>query len=162
MAIGWKTSRTSHVWIAIVIGLVAACANSVSASCQTSRASSARAAERELLRLEDGWARGLVRRDTAMFRRHLARDFVYTENAAVMGKDEVLAGVVGTDTVTSAANEGMKVHLYGTTAVVTGILGMKGRGKGGAFDRRYRFTDTWKFLDGRWQVIAAQDYLIPR
>ena len=127
-----------------------------------SQSASSKSAERQLLQLEDGWARGLVRRDTAMFSRHLARDFVYTENADVMNKRDVLAGVTGSDTVTWAGNEGMKVHLYGTTAVVTGILAMEGRGKDGAFDKRYRFTDTWKFLDGRWQIIAAQDYLIPR
>jgi hypothetical protein len=121
-----------------------------------------KSAERQLLQLEDGWARGLVRRDTAMFNRHLARDFVYTENADVMGKKDVLGGVVGTDTVRWAGNEGMKVHLYGSTAVVTGVLAMKGRGKDGPFDKRYAFTDTWKFLDGRWQIIAAQDYLIPK
>ena len=69
---------------------------------------------------------------------------------------------MGSDTVTWAGNEGMKVHLYGSTAVVTGILAMKGRGKDGSFDKRFRFTDTWKFLDGRWQIIAAQDYLIPK
>lgn len=141
--------------------LCATVALAFSAAPAYSQASS-KTAERRLLQLEDGWARGLVRRDTAMFSRHLARDFVYTENADVMDKRDVLAGVVGSDTVTWAGNEGMKVHLYGTTAVVTGILAMKGRGKDGAFDKRYRFTDTWKYLDGRWQIIAAQDYLIPR
>lgn len=125
-------------------------------------AQSAKSAERQLLQLEDGWAKGLVRRDTAMFRRHLSRDFVYTENADVMGRNEVIASVVGSDTVTWAANEGMKVHLYGTTGVVTGILAMRGRGKSGPFDKRYRFTDTWKYFNGRWQIIAAQDYLIPK
>lgn len=129
---------------------------------QVAGASSARGAEGELVRLEDGWARGLVRRDTIMFRRHLARNFVYTENADVMGKEDVIKGVSGPDTVSWARNEGMKVHLYGTTGVVTGILAMKGRGKSGPFDKRYRFTDTWMRLDGRWQIIAAQDYLIPR
>ena len=117
---------------------------------------------RALLKLEDDWARALVRRDTAMFRRHLAPDFVYTENADVMGKKEVIEGVTGSDTVTWAGNEGMKVHLYGSTGVVTGILAMKGRGNAGAFSKRYRFTDTWMYLDGRWQIIAAQDYLIPK
>lgn len=117
---------------------------------------------RELINLEDGWARALVRRDTAMFRRHLSRDFVYTENGDVMGKDDVIKGVTGPDSVKWAGNEGMKVHLYGNTGVVTGILAMKGRGRSGAFDKRYRFTDTWKFLSGRWQIIAAQDYPIPK
>lgn len=142
--------------------LCATIALALSSAPAHSQAAPAKTAERQLLQLEDGWARGLVRRDTAMFNRHLARDFVYTENADVMNKRDVLAGVTGSDTVTWAGNEWMKVHLYGTTAVVTGILAMKGRGKDGAFDKRYRFTDTWKYLDGRWQIIAAQDYLIPR
>jgi ketosteroid isomerase-like protein len=79
-----------------------------------------------------------------------------------MGKEELIRGVTGTDTVTWARNDGMKVHLYGSTGVVTGILAMKGRGASGPFDKRYRFTDTWKLIDGRWQIIAAQDYLIPK
>ena len=148
-----RLSRTMLVGLAVVVTIT---------SPLLGQARSSKSSERELLRLEDGWARGLVRRDTAMFRRHLARDFVYTENADVMGRNEVIASVVGADTVTWAGNEGMKVHLYGTTGVVTGILAMKGRGKSGSFDKRYRFTDTWKFFDGRWQIIAAQDYLIPR
>ena len=140
----------------IVLMLVAATAAAQSST------PSYKKVERELIRLEDGWARGLVKRDTAMFRRHLATDFVYTENADVMSKEDVIKGIVGTDTVTWAHNDGMRVHVYGTTAVVTGILAMGGRGASGAFDKRYRFTDTWKFLDGRWQIIAAQDYLIPK
>ena len=142
---------------AAVLVLAAAAALPVVAQAQSTKST-----ERALIQLEDGWARGLVRRDTAMFSRHLTRDFVYTENADVMNKRDVLASVVGSDTVTWAGNEGMKVHVYGTTAVVTGILAMKGHGKDGAFDKRYRFTDTWKFFAGRWQIIAAQDYLIPR
>ena len=64
------------------------------------------------------------------------------------------------DRVTSGRNEDMKVHAYGNTAVVTGIMHLKGNGKEGAFDRRYRFTDTWLRRNGQWQIIAAQDYLI--
>jgi hypothetical protein len=127
-----------------------------------SRSSPSSSAERALINLENGWARGLVRRDRAMFRRLLASDFVYTENAEVMGAKEVIASVTGSDTVTWAGNEGMKVYLHGTTGIVTGILAMRGRGKGGEFNKRYRFTDTWKYLGGRWQIIAAQDYLIPK
>ncbi len=155
--------RIHHSWRGPLTGaLTGIVVAAISAFSAVAHAQSSRSGERQLLTLEDGWARGLVKRDTAMFRRHLSRDFVYTENAEVMGRDEIIASVVGSDTVTWARNEGMKVHLYGTTGVVTGILAMKGGGKSGPFDKRYRFTDTWKFLDGRWQIIAAQDYLIPR
>jgi hypothetical protein len=38
---------------------------------------------------------------------------------------------------------------------------MRGRSGGKPFERRYRFTDTWLQRSGRWQIIAAQDYLLP-
>jgi hypothetical protein len=116
----------------------------------------------QLIVLENEWAHALVKRDTAMFNRRLAPKFVYTENADVMGKADVIKSVVGSDTVTWAGNQEMQVHLYGSTGVVTGILSMKGRGSKGAFHKRYRFTDTWMLIGGVWQIIAAQDYLIPR
>jgi len=47
------------------------------------------------------------------------------------------------------------------TAIVTGWLVVRGRGANGAFDRRYRFTDTWVKRAGRWQIVAAQDYVAP-
>ena len=40
-------------------------------------------------------------------------------------------------------------------------LVMKGAGPHGAFTNRYRYTDTFVKLDGRWQCIASQDYLMP-
>jgi ketosteroid isomerase-like protein len=120
------------------------------------------AVERTLLRLEDQWTRALVRRDSAAFARLLAPRFVYTENDQVMTKAQLIDAVVhGSDTVESAGNEDMKVYVYGNTAVVTGWLVVRGRGKDGPFDRRYRYTDTWMHRSGRWQVIAAQDYLAP-
>jgi hypothetical protein len=126
----------------------------------TSRTTSA--TERTLVRLENEWTRGLVQRDTALFQRLLAPRFVYTEDAQVMTRDEVIRGVVGTDRVRAAGNEDMTVYDYGTTAVVTGILIVRGTGKSGPFSRRYRYTDTWHRIDGTWRVIAAQDYLMPK
>jgi ketosteroid isomerase-like protein len=120
------------------------------------------AVERTLYRLEDQWTRALVRRDSAAFARLLAPRFVYTENDQVMTKAELIHAVVrGSDTVESASNEDMKAYVYGNTAVVTGWLVVNGRGKDGPFNRRYRYTDTWMNRGGRWQVIAAHDYLAP-
>jgi hypothetical protein len=117
---------------------------------------------RALLRLEDDWAAGLVRRDGAMFRRLLAKGFIYTENDNMMGRDTLLRELTtGKDRVTEAHNEGMRVHSFGNTAVVTGWLVVRGRGPSGPFHRRYRFTDTWTRMDGNWQIVAAHDYLAP-
>jgi ketosteroid isomerase-like protein len=117
---------------------------------------------RVLLRLEDDWALALIQRDAAVFRRLLADGFIYTEDARTMTRDDVLHDIVaGADTVESAHNEEMRVHRFGATAVVTGWLVVGGRGPSGPFDRRYRFTDTWVRRGGRWQIIAAHDYLVP-
>jgi ketosteroid isomerase-like protein len=114
------------------------------------------------IQLEEQWAAALVKRDTRTFERLLAPGFVYTEDAIVMNRSEVIKSVSGPDRVEWARNEGLKVHDFGNVQVITGVLHLRGKGKKGAFDRRFQFTDTWQRRNGRWQIIAAQDYLIPK
>jgi uncharacterized protein DUF4440 len=117
---------------------------------------------RTLLRLEDSWPAALVRRDVAVFERLLAAGFIYSEDDRTVGRAAAMADLVhGSDTVTAAHNEGMEVHPFGATAIVTGWLVMQGHGGGARFDRRYRFTDVWMHREGRWQIVAAHDYLVP-
>jgi ketosteroid isomerase-like protein len=119
----------------------------------------------QLIRNEDGWTAALVKRDASYFQRMLAPKFVYTEDAKMMTRDQVVHDMTaGTDTVTAAHNEDMVVHEAGpVTAVVTGILVIEGRSSGARFVHRYRYTDTWvKQAGGQWQIVAAQDYLMPR
>jgi len=114
------------------------------------------------IKLEDQWTTALVRRDTRTFDQLLAPNFVYTENATVMTRGDVIKSVNGSDRVDWARNEGMRVHDFGDVQVITGVLHLRGRGAQGAFDRRYQFTDTWQRRNARWQIIAAQDYLVPK
>ena len=111
---------------------------------------------------ENEWTRGLVARDPKVFDRLLAPGFVYTEDSGVMTRDDVIASATGEDTTTWAGNEDMKVHDFGDTQLVTGVLHVKGHSKGAPFDRRYAFTDTWQNRGGTWQLIGAQDYVIPK
>jgi ketosteroid isomerase-like protein len=118
--------------------------------------------ERAVLDLEEAWAKAVVKRDGATFKRLLAPGFVYTEDARVMTGEELTREVVsGTDTVTEARNEQLRTHPFGNTMVVTGWLVLRGRGGGNPFERRFRFTDTWVKRNGQWQIVAAQDYLVP-
>jgi ketosteroid isomerase-like protein len=137
----------------VAVLLWALCTTSAAAQDSTSRA---------LLRLEDEWPAALVRRDARVFERLLADGFIYTEDDRTVGRAAVMRDLVqGTDTVTSAHNEGMEVHPFGATAIVTGWLVMQGHGAGGRFDRRYRFTDVWMRRGGAWRIVAAHDYLVP-
>jgi hypothetical protein len=113
------------------------------------------------IRLEDQWTTAVVQRDPRTFERLLAPNFVYTEDASVRSRSDVIRSVTGSDRVNWARNEGMIVHDFGDVQVITGILHLRGRATEGPFDRRYRFTDTWQRRSGQWQIIAAQDYLIP-
>jgi ketosteroid isomerase-like protein len=127
------------------------------ASAQASRAS------RQLFRLEDAWAGALVKRDSSFFRRTLHADYVYSDERGTFTKEQVIAEQVGgTDTVRAASNEDMRAHVHGTAAVVTGILIVSGRGKDGPFRHRYRYTDTWVKRKAGWQIVVAQDYLVPK
>lgn len=111
-------------------------------------------------KLEDSWATALVRRDRSTFERLLAPKFVYTEDTTTMDRATVIRGMF-TDVVTEAHNDSMDVRIFGNTAVVTGWLVTKGTSKDGPFERRYRFTDVWMPRSGSWQIVAAQDYLVP-
>ena len=121
------------------------------------------ASAQQLRRLEDGWTTALVKRDSAYFRRNLHPDYVYSDERGVFDKKQVIAEQIsGTDTVTSAENQDMRVHVHGSAAAVTGILIVRGRGKDGAFEHRYRYTDSFVREGGRWLMFASQDYEIPR
>jgi ketosteroid isomerase-like protein len=118
--------------------------------------------ERAVLDLEDAWAKAVVKRDAATFKRLLAPGFVYTEDDRVQSGEQLIRDVVaGTDTLTEASNQQLQTRAFDNVMIVTGWLVMKGQGGGKPFNRRYRFTDTWLKRDGQWQIIAAQDYLVP-
>jgi ketosteroid isomerase-like protein len=128
----------------------------------TSEAQTASTTRRQLAELEDQWVQAVIRRDSAAFNRLLHPAFVYTEDDRVYTKQQLIREVTtGTDTVTAGGNEDLTVRLFGNTAIVTGWLVLRGRGASGAFNRRYRYTDTWQRIEGRWRVIAAADYLKP-
>src|SRR5579859_1980136 len=87
--------------------------------------------ERTLLKYEDDWAVGVVKRDGQLFRRLLAPGFIYTEDDKLSTRDEVLHDILsGADTDVTAHNEDMKVHMFGTTGIVTGWLIVVGKNNG--------------------------------
>lgn len=120
------------------------------------------ATQKAVFALEEEWTRALVKVDTAAFKRLTVPGFVYTEDNVVMNQRELIKAVVTGDKVDWAGNEGMTLHDYGNVAVVTGVLVTKGKKNGKTWTNRYRFTDTWLNRNGKWQAIAAQDYLIPK
>ena len=113
-----------------------------------------------IIQLENDWAKALIIRDETVFNKLLATDFFYTENEKLYSRTEVMQSVMSeSDTIANAYNEDMQVHIKDKTAI--GWLFVNGKGVEGNFKRKYRFTDIWFNNKGTWQLIAAQDYLLP-
>jgi ketosteroid isomerase-like protein len=119
-------------------------------------------AKAEIAALEDSWIKAVIARDSAAFERLLHTDFIYTEDDRTYARAQLIHDMsTTTDTTTSGRNEELVVRLHGDVGVATGWLVLVGRSGGKAFERRYRYTDTWVRGGGRWRVLAAQDYLKP-
>lgn len=121
-----------------------------------------KATEQALFTLEDAFANAVVKRDPVALGRIVAPRWVYSDESGVLEREAAITVFTsGTDTVHAASNERMRALVYDNSAVVIGILVMKGRGPKGPFTNRYRYTDTWAKIDGQWRCIASQDYLMP-
>jgi ketosteroid isomerase-like protein len=51
--------------------------------------------------------------------------------------------------------ESISVHVYGNTAVATGVFRAKGVEGGKSYLRRERFVDTWIYRNGKWRCAAT-------
>lgn len=62
------------------------------------------------------------------------------------------------DTYSATSLSDMKVHVFApNVAVVIGDAHEKGNGKDGkAFNRTFRFTDTWVERNSKWKCVAEQ------
>jgi ketosteroid isomerase-like protein len=108
---------------------------------------------------ENRWEAAIGRHDPSVTQPLVANDFsgVYWDGK-VMRKSDIISQIrKDKDTYKSAVNERLDVHMYGKgVAVVIGTAREKGTTKDGkAFDRQYRFTDTWVERNGQWQCVSS-------
>jgi ketosteroid isomerase-like protein len=113
---------------------------------------------------ENRWEAAIGKHDMAAVEAMVADDFAgVSSKGKVSNRRSVLSEMKkDKDTYTSAKNEKLDVHMYGASvAVVVGTSREKGTDKDGkAFDRSFRFTDTWLDRNGKWQCIASQINLV--
>jgi len=118
---------------------------------------SAAQAPSAVLAMENMWNRAEMNNDAAAVELLLADDFVMTAaEGTLYNKAQMVASVKDTSYHPEILQSTeMTVHASGNTAVVTGAYYEKGVDKGKPWERRGRFTDTWVFLNGRWQCLAS-------
>src|SRR5262245_15731053 len=106
-----------------------------------------------VIAMENAWNQAELKNDASAVQLLLAEDFVMTTaEGDIYNKSQIVASIRDKSYSPEVLQStDMKVHAHGSTAVVTGTYYEKGTDKGKPWERRGRFTDTWMFLDNRWQ-----------
>jgi ketosteroid isomerase-like protein len=82
------------------------------------------------------------------------------DDGSVQTKVEFLASIKPTGSQAGSQEqqvvpESMSVHVFGNTAIATGVFRAKGMEGGKPYVRRERFIDTWVEKGGRWVCVAT-------
>jgi len=115
-------------------------------------------AEAAVLKQLENWLEALRRSDMAALNRIIADDFIIIgAEGMVRSKEQDLEPIRSGDLrFDSLTTEGVKVFVYGDTAVVTGIGIYKVNFKGRAANIRERFFDVYQKRKGQWKAIASR------
>jgi ketosteroid isomerase-like protein len=114
--------------------------------------------EKQILKLEDDWARALKTKDRQIMDAIVARNFTFIEpDGTVKDRDEYLADrssdIADTESFELAD---LEVSVFGNCALASGLSKVTERRQG----KRYRFSLRWKELwlkdNGSWKVVASQ------
>lgn len=111
---------------------------------------------------EQQWAEAGIKRDTATVERILADDFlgVAPDGSLYDKSQEVLNAKQNTENFVSNHVNDVKIRFYGDTAVAQGNESWELRA-GEPKRGMYVWTDTWVKRNGKWQIVAAEDVLVP-
>jgi ketosteroid isomerase-like protein len=116
------------------------------------------AVQANLKQMEDAWVKALVNKDQAAVGNMIADDFAgFNPEGKHVTKSQLLDEMKKeSNTLSSATNENLDVHVYGPTlATVCGTTTEKGKDKNGKqFTRSYVWVDTWMERNGKWECIA--------
>jgi ketosteroid isomerase-like protein len=114
--------------------------------------------EKQILKLEDDWARALKTKDRPLLDAIVAPNFTFIEpDGTVKNRDEYLADRSSdVADIESFELADLKVSVFENCALTSGLSKITERRQG----KRYRFNLRWKELwlkdNGRWRVVASQ------
>lgn len=140
-------------WLAAAVW-IAAFAGSSTESAQSSDVAA-------VLKLEHAWLDAAsIHRDPKMLDRILAPGFVDTAfDGRIRSKSDALKAAAEPKVSHQSLSE-LVVHLFGDTAVVTGINDVTGASASGPWHVRIRFTDVFQKDGQTWRAIAAQENVL--
>jgi ketosteroid isomerase-like protein len=116
-----------------------------------------RIVESKIIALEKAWNQAYKSADHRALDRILDDQIVLiNDDGTVQTKAEFLASVKKSNSQEQqVAPESMSVHVFGNTAISTGVFRAKGVEAGKPYVRRERFVDTWIYRNGTWLCVAT-------
>ena len=118
------------------------------------------AVKTKLKQMEDAWSKAQLDKDRGegVIGGMVAADFTgFSAKGEMVDKAKLLDSLkTNPDTLATATNGEMQVKIYDKDlATVTGTSSETGTGKDGqAFNRSYRWVDTWMKRNGKWECIG--------
>ena len=111
----------------------------------------------KIIALEKAWNQAYKLGDTRALREILDDQIVLiNDDGSIQTKAEFLASVQPAKSQDQqVAPQSMSVHVFGTTAIATGVFRAKGVESGKPYVRRERFVDTWVNKAGKWLCVAT-------
>lgn len=140
------------------ISVVFVCAAAALVTAQSDTDSTAKS---KIAALEQSWNQAYKSGDTKALESILDDGIVLVnDDGSVQTKAEFLASVKSSTSQTNAqqqqvAPESLTVHVYGTVAIATGVMRVKGVDGGKSYTRRERFVDTWIYKGGNWVCVGT-------
>lgn len=144
----------------LLAGLVLTCAGRAgAATCPSPKLVSQHDVEQYIVTSEEAWAKSVATNDASVVKRILADDFVWVLDGKLLDKKAAIEGAAaGPGPFLSNEPDYVHVRIFGHTAVAQGSeTWTKKGGKRGKFV----WTDTWVNRGGCWQIVNAQDTVVP-
>jgi ketosteroid isomerase-like protein len=134
--------------------MVLLCAMAVLVSAQEDSTSSV---QTKVIALEKAWNQAYKLGDTRALDKLLDDQIVLiNDDGTIQTKADFLASVKPAKSQEQqVAPESMSVHVFGNTAIATGVFRAKGVESGKPYVRRERFVDTWVYKEGNWVCVAT-------
>lgn len=145
--------------LVLAISAPAGAAHAKAPICRAPNLVSQQDVERYIVQSEHAWAKSVATNDASIVKRILADDFIWVLDGKVVDKKTAVKwAAAGPGAFLSNEPDYVHVRFFGDTAVAQGSeTWTKKGGKRGKFV----WTDTWVKRAGCWQIVNAQDTVVP-
>jgi ketosteroid isomerase-like protein len=119
----------------------------------------------QLKKMEEDRAQAVVNGDTAALDKTTTDDYTLVDmNGRVSGKADMMSRIKSGDLkLTRDKVDDMSVHIYGSTAVVTGTATVSGKVAGKSVtNQQLRFTRVWVKRNNQWVSAAFQQTAVSK